>query len=189
MEPTINKKEAFTVVGMLYHGKNENSEIAKMWREFHPRMEEIQDKVDPNVGYGVCGELEKSGAFKYLAGSGVTQATDIPEGMSVWEVPEQLYAVFPCTLSTIGDAYQFRTTEEINVHFICSFINNRYLYEKVWIVIKVFTTIHGPRPGTNKNIPGISATSVIFVGCRVITGRIKISTSGNFRIVFTRNNQ
>ncbi|MCA9950038.1 MAG: GyrI-like domain-containing protein [Anaerolineales bacterium] len=107
MEPTINKKEAFTVVGMLYHGKNENSEIAKMWREFHPRMEEIQDKVDPNVGYGVCGELEKSGAFKYLAGSGVTQATDIPEGMSVWEVPEQLYAVFPCTLSTIGDAYQF----------------------------------------------------------------------------------
>lgn len=107
MEPTISKKEAFTVVGMLYHGKNENKEIAGLWGEFMPRFGEVASKAEPGVTYGVCGELEKSGAFKYLAGFEVTQVNNVPAGMAVWEVPDQLYAVFPCTLPTIGDAYQF----------------------------------------------------------------------------------
>ncbi len=107
MEPTISKKEAFTAVGIQYHGKNENQEIASLWGEFHPRMGEIQAKVEPGVTYGLCGDLEENGAFKYLAGFEVNQTNDVPAGMTVWEVPEQTYAVFPCTLPTLGDTYHF----------------------------------------------------------------------------------
>jgi len=37
--------------------------------------------------------------FKYIA--------DVPEGMVSRQVPEQTYAVFPCTLETIHEMYQY----------------------------------------------------------------------------------
>jgi predicted transcriptional regulator YdeE len=105
MEPKIVEKLAFTVVGMPYYGKNENGEIKDLWVEFNPRIPEIKDIVDG--AFGMCAQPDESGAFKYLAGMGVSSAEDVPEGMQVWEVPAQKYAVFPCTLSTIGEAYKY----------------------------------------------------------------------------------
>ncbi len=107
MEPTISKKEAFTVVGMLYHGKNGKQEIPAMWGKFIPRFGEIQHKADSGSTYGICTELEEDGTLKYLAGFEVSAANDIPAGMVSWQVSEQLYAVFPCTLSTIGETYHY----------------------------------------------------------------------------------
>jgi predicted transcriptional regulator YdeE len=106
MEPKIVTRPAFTVVGMLYHGKNENNEITQMWREFGPRMREIQHAVNPDVCYGVCSGPEEDDEFDYIAGFEVHSTRDIPEGMVSWEVPEQKCAVFPCTLPTIHQAYQ-----------------------------------------------------------------------------------
>ncbi|MCK4315597.1 MAG: GyrI-like domain-containing protein [Anaerolineae bacterium] len=106
MEPKIVTKPAFTVVGMLYHGKNENNEIAQVWSEFIPRVKEIEHMGLQN-SYGVCGQPEENGAFKYVAGFEVDSVAGIPEGMVSWDVPAQKYAVFPCTLSTIGEAYQY----------------------------------------------------------------------------------
>ncbi len=106
METKIVSKPAFTVVGMLYHGKNENNEIPQMWQKFNPRVREIQHVVDWCVCYGVCGEVEEDDTFKYVAGFEVSDTADIPEGMVSWLVPEQKYAVFPCTLPTIGQAYE-----------------------------------------------------------------------------------
>jgi len=105
MEPKIVTKPAFTVVGMLYHGKNENNEIAQVWSEFIPRVKEIEHMGLQN-SYGVCGQPEENGAFKYVAGFEVDSVAGIPEGMISWDVPAQKYAVFPCTLSTIHEAYQ-----------------------------------------------------------------------------------
>jgi predicted transcriptional regulator YdeE/DNA-binding transcriptional MerR regulator len=106
MEPKIVTQPAFTVVGMLYHGKNQNDEIAQMWQEFNPRMEEIKHVVNSRVCYGVCGDLEEDDTFKYVAGFEVSSTADVPEGMVSWQVPEQKYAVFPCTLPTIHQAYE-----------------------------------------------------------------------------------
>ena len=106
MEPKIVTKPAFTVVGMKYFGKNENSEIPKMWGEFNPRFGEVQHKVDPDVCYGVCGDLDESGNFRYVAGFEVAKADGLPAGMESWPIPEHQYAVFPCTLQTIHEAYQ-----------------------------------------------------------------------------------
>ena len=105
MEPKIVTKPAFTVVGMLYHGKNENNEIAQLWGVFSPRIPEIQHVTDG--AFGVCDEPDESGAFKYLAGMAVSSTAEIPAGMVSWEVPAQTYAVFPCSLQNIGEAYRY----------------------------------------------------------------------------------
>ena len=105
MRPKIVSISAFAVVGMKYRGKNENNEIPQMWGEFNPRIQEIPHQTGP--AYGVCSDYDADGTFDYIAGVSVSQVDEIPEGMTVWEVPEQTYAVFPCTLKTIGEAYEY----------------------------------------------------------------------------------
>jgi predicted transcriptional regulator YdeE len=105
MQPEIVSKPSFTAVGMLYHGKNENEEIAQMWDQFNPRSGEIQNIIDG--GFGVCGHTQEDGSFDYLAGFAVSSTERIPQGMTTWEVPAQKYAVFPCTLNTLHETYRY----------------------------------------------------------------------------------
>jgi predicted transcriptional regulator YdeE len=106
MEPKIVTKPAFTVVGMEYRGKNDNNQIAQMWQEFIPRMREIKHGNYSWGTYGVCRDLPEGEGMHYLAAVEVDQVEDLPAGMVVWEVPEQTYAVFPCTLPTLHEAYR-----------------------------------------------------------------------------------
>ena len=105
IEPKINLKPGFTAVGMLYYGKNEKNEISELWGEFNPRIKEIRHIVDG--AFGLCEPADKTGAFRYLAAMAVSDALEIPEGMEVWKVPDQKYAVFPCTLGTIKTTYHY----------------------------------------------------------------------------------
>jgi len=108
MEPKIVSRPAFTVVGLKYRGKNENNEIPQMWSEFMPRVHEIKHMVEPHVAYGVCGNMdEDSGEFDYVAGFEVDSAADVPKGMVSWDIPAQTYAVFTCTLPTLGQTFQY----------------------------------------------------------------------------------
>jgi len=108
MEPKIATRPAFTIVGMLYRGKNEKGEIPQMWDEFISRADEIKRKVNPHVAYGVIDNFDmRSGEFDYVAGFEVESIADIPEGMVSWEVPEGTYAVFTCTLPTLMEAFQY----------------------------------------------------------------------------------
>ena len=105
MQPQIVSKPAFTAVGMLYHGKNENDEIGQLWGRFNPRSNEIKNIVDG--AFGVCGHTQEDGSFDYLAGFAVSDTNPLPQGMTVWEVPAQKYAVFPCTLQNIHETYKY----------------------------------------------------------------------------------
>jgi AraC family transcriptional regulator len=107
MEVKIVTMPAFTVVGMEYRGKNEKDEIPQLWAKVNPRMSEIKHPTEGCRAYGVCGESDEDGSFRYVAGLEVEKAEDVPSGMTSWEVPEQQYAVFPCTLPTIGQAYEY----------------------------------------------------------------------------------
>ena len=107
MEPKIVSKPAFTVAGIKYHGKNEQGEIPRLWEAFGPRMQEFRNVVNPEVCFGVCDNMdEETGAFDYVAAVEVADDTDLPEGMVAWAIPAQTYAVFTCTLPTIGQAYE-----------------------------------------------------------------------------------
>ena len=107
MEPKIVSKPAFTVVGMKYRGKNENGEIPQMWGAFMSRAVEVLNKADPHVCYGVCGNMDASGAFDYVAGFEVSSDAEVPDGMVSWAIPESKYAVFTCTLPTLGQAFEY----------------------------------------------------------------------------------
>jgi AraC family transcriptional regulator len=107
MEPKIVTKSAFTVVGVKYRGKNEKNEIPQLWEQFGPRICEIKRLADPHVAYGVMHNYdEESGEFDYVAGFEVSSVAEVPEGMVSWEVPEQTYAVFTCTLPTLMETFE-----------------------------------------------------------------------------------
>ena len=106
MEVKIVTKPAFTAVGLPYYGKNETKkEIPAVWDNLMPRIKEIPNITGPS--YGLCSAAEADGRFHYLAGFGVSEVGELPEGMKDWTVPEGTYAVFPCELSTIHEAYQY----------------------------------------------------------------------------------
>jgi AraC family transcriptional regulator len=108
MEPKkITTRSAFTIVGMAIRTRNEQNEIPEMWGAFDPRVGEIKNIVDPHVAYGISANMdEATGEFDYLAGFAVSDASDVPEGMVRWDVPEGTYAVFTCTLPTLGETFR-----------------------------------------------------------------------------------
>ena len=107
MEYKIVTKPAFTVVGLRYRGKNEHDEIKQMWGQFGPRIQEIQHRNPDPATYGVMyGYDEATGEFDYVAALHVDSASDLPERMVSIEISEAQYAVFTCTLPTLGPTYQ-----------------------------------------------------------------------------------
>jgi AraC family transcriptional regulator len=108
MEPRIVSRPAFTVVGMRYRGKPDQGEIPKLWSEFGPREGEVEPKSDPPRCYGVMDNYdEATGEFDYVASFEVESIVNIPDGMVSWDVPEQTYAVFSCTLPTIAQVFEY----------------------------------------------------------------------------------
>ena len=106
MEPKIVTRPAFTVVGMLYRGKNENQEIPQLWQAFGPRMGEIVHASKEPIAYGVMDNYdEETGEFDYVAALKVDSAEDIPEGMLSWQIPESKYAVAACSLPTLHETF------------------------------------------------------------------------------------
>lgn len=107
MEPKIVSRPAFTVAGMALRSTGQEGEFGQLWQRFMPRMHEIQQVVDPATSYGVMYNYdEATGRFDYLAGFEVASGAALPEGMTSADIPAQTYAIFTCTLPTIGQAYQ-----------------------------------------------------------------------------------
>jgi AraC family transcriptional regulator len=107
MEPKIVIRPAFTVIGILYHGKNEHQEIPRLWGQFNPRSAEIESAVADDICYGIADNFDRVlGTFDYLAGLEVADDAQPPPGMVRWQVPQQTYAVFPCTLPTLMRTFQ-----------------------------------------------------------------------------------
>ncbi len=105
MEPQIVKKPAMTLVGLKLHGKLEGMDIKSLWNTFGPRMAEIKEG-DPRVCYGAMDNYnEATQEFDYLAACAAKSASALPKDMISWSVPAQTYAVFPCTLTQVGEAW------------------------------------------------------------------------------------
>ena len=110
MEPKIESKNAFTVVGMKYRGKPEKDEIPALWRQFVPRIGEIKNLTGSHASFGGFGVMdnydESTGQFDYVSAVEVTTAEDIPEGMMSWEIPAHKYAVLEFNFSEIHQAFK-----------------------------------------------------------------------------------
>lgn len=107
MEIKIVEKEAFTVVGLKYRGKNENNEIPQLWQALGPRTGEITQMTGEPLAYGISANMDmETHEFDYIAGFRVHSAGEVPTGMIAFEVPQARYAVFATTLPQIGETFQ-----------------------------------------------------------------------------------
>lgn len=99
MEPEIKTRDAFTIVGLRYFGKNEHGEIHELWGQFNQRMEEMDglEYATHEAAIGLCitpEDAPEDGSFEYVAGLPVTDVKDVPKDFVVRHVPENTYAVF-----------------------------------------------------------------------------------------------
>lgn len=107
-EPRIENRSAFRVVGLHYRSKAGDEELPKLWERFMPRMDEVLERTESAISYGVMWDFDETEKmFNYLAGLAVAAEAPIPDGMKAVAVPEQEYAVFECTLPTLMEAIRY----------------------------------------------------------------------------------
>ena len=104
--PTITKKPAFSVVGLLIHTVPMSPDIPPLWDQLVPRMDELPATPEPQVSYGLMRYDPATNALDYMAGNPAGPGA-VPVGMDRWDVPENTYAVFETSLATIGDTFGF----------------------------------------------------------------------------------
>ena len=102
-EIRVERKQAFQVIGLHYHGRNAQGEIPALWRKFMESSKRIPMDVLAPVerSWGVCYmELQDmdnqngEAPFDYYAALEVTGKRDIPKGMAYREVPAATWLVF-----------------------------------------------------------------------------------------------
>ena len=100
MEHTLKDWPAFTVVGLLYRGKNDQGQIPALWGTLNAQAHAIPHR--PGAAFGVIDNFDtEQGIFDYVAGYEAAPGAATPEGMVRKEVPAQRYAVFDTTLPDI----------------------------------------------------------------------------------------
>jgi len=105
-EPQLITKPSFSVVGMLIRTQPMTPEIPKLWDKFVPRIDEIQNGLEPHVSYGLMDNFDQTG-MDYMTAISVTQATEIPTDMTHRNIPANTYAVFETTIATVGDTFGY----------------------------------------------------------------------------------
>ncbi|MBB2479378.1 AraC family transcriptional regulator [Bacillus sp. APMAM] len=111
MEPKIVVKDPFTVIGLTCSTTLTESKVPALWEEFLTRVNEIKDKVSPNVMMGIS-EFSTNhidGAFTYIACVPVHHTDFIPEGMVCKSIPKREYVVVTHKgkLDELGHAFDF----------------------------------------------------------------------------------
>ena len=105
-QPQLITKPAFTVVGLRISTKPKSAEIPALWDTFGSRIGEVPYPAEPRVSYGLMGNFSEK-AMDYMAGVSVTDVTDLPAGMTRWDVPKNTYAVFEATLVTLPQTFDY----------------------------------------------------------------------------------
>jgi predicted transcriptional regulator YdeE len=122
----LNSHPQMTIVGLLYHGKNEAGEVPQLWGKLMERQNEIENRDFSVVGgYGISimgPDFEETMVFDYIAGFPVTQEPEVlPEGMGKFTIAEGKYAVITCpNLASISQAFDaiyrwVRESDEVTV--------------------------------------------------------------------------
>lgn len=94
MNPKIVSKGKIRLVGMVYHGDNQKSEISALWTRFNPRMCAVGTAKEEGA-YGVCfNDNRGDQTFTYMASVEVDSLEDVPMDMVGKTLPANTYAVF-----------------------------------------------------------------------------------------------
>ena len=103
MEAQIVTKPALTIVGLRINTKPKSPEIPKLWDAFVPCMGELQNVSEPYTSYGVMASAGDT--LDYMARNPVSEVSELPAGMSRWDIAENTYAVFESSISTLPQTF------------------------------------------------------------------------------------
>lgn len=108
MQPDKIHLESFTVMGISAHvkmGGESPEQFGAIWAGFEARHAEIASYATGGHYYGVSFGPDGQGMIDYLAGMAVEDVVEAPEGLAVRKIPGADYAVFACSLKSIGETY------------------------------------------------------------------------------------
>jgi predicted transcriptional regulator YdeE len=109
MRPQMETIGPFTVLGVSHtvHRGSETSELfAGIWKTFESHKDSIQPLATAKVYYGVTFSTADPDVTEYLAGMQVPVGTPSVAGLEARSVPGGQYAVFECSVDSIGPTYQ-----------------------------------------------------------------------------------
>lgn len=108
MEPRFVDREAFTIMGVQTHSMPDKVDFGAFWeKEFMPHHEAIRALSADSAYYGVWFPHHGDGIPDYVAGMAVPDDAPVPQGVIARQVPASRYAVFECTVPTIGATYSY----------------------------------------------------------------------------------
>ena len=108
MEAKIVNREAFKVMGVLVRANPKDADYGDIWeKQFMPSHDRISPLSTDKAYYCVYFETGEEGMADIMAGMAVGEVASISEGLVVREVPAARYAVFECTMKTIGKTWEY----------------------------------------------------------------------------------
>jgi AraC family transcriptional regulator len=107
MEPKITNREAFAILGLQERFSHGKEDFEGIWKRFMAYHDQIRALSIDGAYYGANFVVKEGQQMDYLAGMAVTEVQDVPEGLTLREVPASRYAVFECTVETISDTYDW----------------------------------------------------------------------------------
>jgi predicted transcriptional regulator YdeE len=97
---------AFTVLGLQERIQPMAADYTAIWARYEARHDEIAALGTGEDCYGVYFGTEQEGLVDHLACKAVPPGVAIPEGLTLREVAGGMYAVFECSITTIGPTWQ-----------------------------------------------------------------------------------
>jgi predicted transcriptional regulator YdeE len=105
MEYRVVTKPGFTLLGLMKRFPYQEDDFEGIWKRFMAYEGRINPLSIDKAYYGAYYPTVDSGPMDYLAGMLVEGVQEPPKGLTVCEVPEARWAVFTCTVATIGQTY------------------------------------------------------------------------------------
>ena len=105
-----NDKASFADARGVQAGCNSliGKSVPALWNLLSAYEDKVQGRIKNGVSYGVEFGFDKtSGLSCYIAGFPVKERSTPQKCFTKVEIPPQVYAVFPCTLNTLREVYDY----------------------------------------------------------------------------------
>jgi AraC family transcriptional regulator len=106
MSIEIVERPAVIVVGMHIKTRPMSAEIPALWPKFVPRIDEVENPVEPAVSYGVMWHGATIEELHYMAAVSAASAGRVPAGMQALTLPAGIHASFKYPLSGLGQGFR-----------------------------------------------------------------------------------